>query len=504
VIAIESFIREHSGDFAIHVAVSTAVLLTALAAARWIAPLTARTRHAILAAAMAALLVPPAIFARLFERAEPVRRLAGTIPHFGAAASAPSPASGIQWIHIAAALWLSITLILIVRWLIVSRRLLASALRIATPPPARAVVALDAARRRLMLRRGVDMITSPLCEAPAVVRVLRPVIVLPAHGCDDLDDEELESLLCHECAHVARRDNLLDVFEALLGAAFWFNPAVWLVRRQLSVLREAACDELVADTAAHAETYAAALAKFCRSLVAVRIPAVSCMASAHLKERMQHIMRYDSLRNGALSHRAIAATALIAVGLSLAGAGVLTATPDLDVSARRYLLNYSLSKNDDGSLVVRTQIVDTKNNEVMGEPTIMTKPGVPASTEILREGLRLRIDVTPGRIELVAYDHDQVVQRTSYRLDEPQKSERTKAYSGDKISLNLKDADIHDVLRTFGSLTGLEITTDPDVKASITMQFTETPWDEALDRIISEHGLVSKLDGNHMRVSVKH
>ena len=39
-----------------------------------------------------------------------------------------------------------------------------------------------------------------------------------------LDDDELESLLAHECPHVARRDNFIALIEALLRAVFWFNP----------------------------------------------------------------------------------------------------------------------------------------------------------------------------------------------------------------------------------------------------------------------------------------
>ncbi len=38
-----------------------------------------------------------------------------------------------------------------------------------------------------------------------------------------------------------------------------------------------------------------------------------------------------------------------------------------------------------------------------------------------------------------------------------------KVYSGEPISLNLKDADIKDVLRTFAELTGLNIAIDPEV-----------------------------------------
>jgi len=34
-----------------------------------------------------------------------------------------------------------------------------------------------------------------------------------------LEDDELEAILAHECAHVARHDNLLALIDAAVGAA---------------------------------------------------------------------------------------------------------------------------------------------------------------------------------------------------------------------------------------------------------------------------------------------
>ena len=495
--------------FAVHIAVLTFILLCALLAATTIRPLMARTRHTILIAGMTALVLPPALFATLVEKTEPLRRLAGTIAPFDTATINAMPRAdfSVPWLKIITIAWLAIAAIALLRWIIVTQRLTLSALRIAGAPPARAIAALDAARRRLSLHRSVDLITSPLCEAPAVIRVVRPLIILPAHGCDALDDDELESLLCHECAHVARHDNLLGVIEAIIAAVFWFNPVVWMARRQLAIVREAACDELVADTASRAETYVGALAKFCSSLVAPRIPAVSCMTNAHLKERIQHIMRYDSLKIGALSHRAIAATSTLLVALFVVGAGVATATPESKLTATPYQLNYSLAKSDDGSLIVHMKIVNTKTNEVLGEPTIITKGDIPSTTEVTRRNVRLRIEVDPthgagGQIEMLAYEDDKLVRRVGYALD-PNRAEHEKGYSGDKISLDLEDADVKDVLRTFAKLTGYEMTIDDDVNGKLTIQFADTPWDEALDRIIKDNGLAYTLDGKKMHISVK-
>ncbi len=75
-----------------------------------------------------------------------------------------------------------------------------------------------------------------------------------------------------------------------------------------------------------------------------------------------------------------------------------------------------------------------------------------------------------------------------------------RVYTGEPISLNLKDADIKDVLRTFAQLTGLNMAIDPNVSGSVTVDFVDVPWDQALDLILRQNNLSYKLEGNVMRV----
>jgi type IV pilus secretin PilQ/predicted competence protein len=75
-----------------------------------------------------------------------------------------------------------------------------------------------------------------------------------------------------------------------------------------------------------------------------------------------------------------------------------------------------------------------------------------------------------------------------------------KVYTGEPISLNLKDADVKDVLRTFAQLTGLNIAVDPQVGGSVTVDFNDVPWDQALEIILRQNSLGYVLEGNVMRV----
>jgi type IV pilus assembly protein PilQ len=73
-------------------------------------------------------------------------------------------------------------------------------------------------------------------------------------------------------------------------------------------------------------------------------------------------------------------------------------------------------------------------------------------------------------------------------------------YAGETISLDLKDADLKDVLRTFATLARLNIAIDPEVKGSVTVRLHDVPWDQALDVILQINGLGYVLEGNVLRV----
>ena len=491
-----------------HVVVSSVILALALAAAAWIRPLTARTRHMILVGGMAALALPSPLVSRLVEQT-PMATMIGA-PAGLLAASAllttPLQSEGERDWRWAVILYFTVAVVLFLRWWLITHRLVATAVRAATPPPARAKRALDAARSRLGLKRSVDLIASPTCEAPAVVRVFRPMIILPADGCETLDDDELESLLCHECAHVARRDNLIGVIEAIVCSLFWFNPLVWLAHRRIAAAREAACDERVADAALPAETYVGALAKICRSLLAPRIPAVSCMANAHLKERIQHLMSYDTLRQSAFSHRIILAFVITAVLAAVAGAGVVTAKP-LGTKAKeaRYHLNYSMNKTAAGEIEIRARVTDRLEKTVVGAPSVTVKPGERGEMKFSREtnagtqSWTINVETVEdgsGALTMLVERNGVDEQSTRVEFKAPGPNAPARTYTGEPISLALSNAEIKDVLRTFGRISGLEVSFAEGVEGRVNVHIVDQPWDQALDDILRENGLAYRLDGS--------
>jgi beta-lactamase regulating signal transducer with metallopeptidase domain len=208
-----------------------------------------------------------------------------------------APAGTPLWPAIVLGFWAAVALASILRLAWAHHRLASLLARTALPAQPREAAALERARQRTGVRGRIGIARSPLPEAPAVLGVRRPLILLPLAGCDDLSDAELESLLRHECAHVARRDNLVAGCTAVLGSLLWFHPLVWIARRVLRVERERACDEIAVGSGEGKETYLTALVKFCHhAAIGPELPGISRMAAAQLKERMDHMMRYPLLK----------------------------------------------------------------------------------------------------------------------------------------------------------------------------------------------------------------
>jgi len=74
-------------------------------------------------------------------------------------------------------------------------------------------------------------------------------------------------------------------------------------------------------------------------------------------------------------------------------------------------------------------------------------------------------------------------------------------YTGEPISVNLKDVDLKDFFRLIHEISGLNVVLDPAVKGSLTIVLDEVPWDQALDIVLQNNGLDKQLTGNVLRIA---
>ena len=74
-------------------------------------------------------------------------------------------------------------------------------------------------------------------------------------------------------------------------------------------------------------------------------------------------------------------------------------------------------------------------------------------------------------------------------------------YTGQRISLDYKDADISNVLRLFAEVSGFNVISADDVKGTVTVKLHDVPWDQAFDIVLDAKGLGMVRKGNVMRVA---
>jgi type II secretory pathway component HofQ len=72
---------------------------------------------------------------------------------------------------------------------------------------------------------------------------------------------------------------------------------------------------------------------------------------------------------------------------------------------------------------------------------------------------------------------------------------------GKRVTVDIVRADIHDVLRMLADLGHLNLVVDDEVQGTVTLRLRNVPWKQALETVLSSHGLGRELQGSVMRVA---
>ena len=74
-------------------------------------------------------------------------------------------------------------------------------------------------------------------------------------------------------------------------------------------------------------------------------------------------------------------------------------------------------------------------------------------------------------------------------------------YKGKRITIDVKDAEILNVLRLIADVSKLNVVASDDVKGKVTMKLRDVPWDQALEEILKVKGLGQVRRGRIIRVA---
>jgi bla regulator protein BlaR1 len=113
---------------------------------------------------------------------------------------------------------------------------------------------------RLRVSQPVALLETCLADVPVVIGYLRPVILVPVGMLAGMPAAQVEAILLHELAHIARRDYLLNLLQTVVEDFLFYHPAIWWISGVIRAERENCCDDLVVAASGDAREYAAALA----------------------------------------------------------------------------------------------------------------------------------------------------------------------------------------------------------------------------------------------------
>lgn len=97
-------------------------------------------------------------------------------------------------------------------------------------------------KEQVSITQEVVLAVSDRISVPGIIGMAKPIILLPVSMTTGFSTEEIGAILTHELAHIRRYDWLVNMFQLLIEAMLFFNPAIWWISSQIRLEREAACD----------------------------------------------------------------------------------------------------------------------------------------------------------------------------------------------------------------------------------------------------------------------
>lgn len=196
--------------------------------------------------------------------------------------------------------------------------------------------------RRVGLRRRPKLCLLASAGQPFVWGLWQGCIYLPTSFPRQGKPQERQVVLAHELAHVLRWDALVNFFQVVVQAIFWFHPAVWWLNKRLRQEREKCCDEMaIAALGVDARAYGTALVGHLVARFHPAVPVSSLAISGQAKDlenRLTNILKPDRLFRCRPSAAAVmvclfAAVVVLPAGVRMPWSSLNAAEPDVQPKA---------------------------------------------------------------------------------------------------------------------------------------------------------------------------
>ena len=240
-------------------------------------------------------------------------------------------------------------------------------------------------QQSLGLARRVRVLVTDQLASPAVAGVLLPVLILPGSLLTALTPEQLRFILLHELAHIRRGDYLVNLFQLLVEALLFFNPAVWWLSRQIRLEREACCDAVAIERSGAPTEYARTLLHVAERYVQGEPTAALAFGGRRepsgLAERIQRLLSPNHRPHLRLTWRAMAGLLLVGCGLLVLMAVGTRVTVAAILTPQERMDRIEKVLAETGEEVAPTD--DSRAGDFMFTGRVRTEDGVPLPKYVL-------------------------------------------------------------------------------------------------------------------------
>jgi Zn-dependent protease with chaperone function len=226
-------------------------------------------------------------------------------------------------------LWAGVVLLLMALRITRARQHRAELLVGARPAEPRVAAVVGRLARTMDIAPPVVLTAELTSGGASLVGVRDPRLVVDRRLLDALDDAELEGVLAHELAHVARRDNLVAWLVAFSRDVVFFIPGASSAVRALHREREAAADQDAVAVTGRPAALASGLLRALELSGPQRGVAHGCAAlvpESDLVQRVRTLVAQDIPTTSSRRHRL---EVLVAAAVSLTALGAALAVPAL-------------------------------------------------------------------------------------------------------------------------------------------------------------------------------
>ena len=174
------------------------------------------------------------------------------------------------------------------------------------------------------LSKTVTIRRSSHINAPMVLGLLRPVILVPEDFNTDFDSIQTRAVLEHEIAHITRGDLWVNFAQRLILALLWWCVPLYWLNTQIGIEREKLCDDIAAQKTGTGKALARALLDLAELHSRTSPPLLAIgihPKTSHLADRVRRLYTGNSMIK---ISKKLLLTSSLAVPITLASLTLIT------------------------------------------------------------------------------------------------------------------------------------------------------------------------------------